>query len=238
MTTVFAGRFEIVDDTRQPAEERPAPEAYAAWVKQKLASIAADEPGVLRLRRPRPTAAFSPQDTVHSNYAVVREQARAQGFAPIERGTGGRLSIFDEGALAITLIAPHADPHRFTLQRYDMFAGAIAAALSAIGVEARIGELAGEYCPGKYSINAGGRVKLVGVAQRMNRRAFQMGAIIAVERSDNALRAIADAYAGMSLSFDPATYGAVQDVRPGLQIEKVAATVKAKLTEMLAQVAG
>lgn len=231
--SAFAGTFECIDDTRRPADERPAPEDYAAWVRQKLASVAIGEPGVLRFRRPRPTAAFSHQDTAHPNYQRVREQARANGFAPIERGTGGRLSIFDAGALAITVVAPHADPHQFMLQRYRVFAEAVASALEGLGIDARIGELANEYCPGKYSINAGGRVKLVGIAQRMNKRAYQMGAIIAVERSEGPLSAIAEAYAGMKLPFDSKTYGAVKDVQPGVEMEDVVEAVKTRVSAVL-----
>ena len=94
--------------------------------------------------------------------------------------------MFDEHALAITIISPHADPHQHTIKRYDVFAGAIADALVTLGMDARIGELPNEYCPGRFSINAEGRIKLVGIAQRMNRRCIQMGAIIAVGRSDKA----------------------------------------------------
>ena len=44
-------------------------------------------------------------------------------------------------------------------------------------VDARVGEVPGEYCPGSHSVNARGRVKVVGTAQRMVRRvAVQRGA--------------------------------------------------------------
>jgi lipoate-protein ligase A len=153
----------------------------------------------------------------------VRELALRLGFQPVERGTGGRLTMFDEGSLAITLLWPQAEPHAQTLQRYETFSGAIADALVKLGIEAKVGELPQEYCPGKYSINAAGRVKLVGVAQRMTRHCVQMGAIIAVERSNSACEAISAAYHAMGLPFDPETYGAIKDLQPSLSYEEVSA---------------
>jgi octanoyl-[GcvH]:protein N-octanoyltransferase len=219
----FPGRFQLIDDTALSAVARPSPLEYAAWVKEKLASLQPGDEGILRFRRPKPTAAFSPQDTTHPDYERIKEQARANGFEPIERGTGGRLTMFDERALAITLLAPHPEPHLHTMKRYEIFSNIVADALKALGIDARVGELPNEYCPGKYSINAEGRVKLVGIAQRMNRRCVQMGAIISVERSDKACAAIAEAYSAMGLSFDTQSYGAICDLKPTLSYNEVIA---------------
>jgi octanoyl-[GcvH]:protein N-octanoyltransferase len=226
VTAAFPGRFRLIDDTALPDEARPSPVQYAAWVKETLRTLVPGEDAILRFRRPRPTAAFSPQDTTHPDYQHIREQARASGFEPIERGTGGRLTIYDEQALAITLIWPHPDPHLHTMARYKVFSGVIAKALSNLGIDARIGELPDEYCPGKFSINAAGHVKLVGIAQRMNRRCVQMGAIIAVERSEKACAAIAAAYRAMDLAFDPKTYGAASDYAPSLSYSQAARVLR------------
>ena len=214
MTGAFPGAFQLIDHTNLPAASRPSPSDYAAWVKQKLADTKPGDEAILRFRRPRPTAAFSPQDTAHPDYAQVKERARARGFEPIERGTGGRLTMFDENAFAITIIWPHPEPHQHMMQRYEILSDIIAGALAKLGIDARVGELPDEYCPGKFSINAGGRIKLAGIAQRMNRGCVQMGAIISVERSEAACSAIADAYRSMTLPFDPKTYGAIGELAP------------------------
>jgi octanoyl-[GcvH]:protein N-octanoyltransferase len=231
VSSAFPGTFELIDDTALPG---PPPGDYAAWVKDRLATLQPGDAGILRLRRPRPTAAFSPQDTTHVDYVQIKERARASGFEPIERGTGGRLTMFDECALAITLLAPHVEPHAHTIRRYEIFSGAIATALQSLGIDARIGELPNEYCPGKFSINAEGRVKLVGIAQRMNRRCVQMGAIIAVARSDKACDAIAEAYRSMGLLFDPMTYGAISELKPTVSYEQV----RARLVETVSAAIG
>jgi octanoyl-[GcvH]:protein N-octanoyltransferase len=210
----FPGPFQLIDDTALPVEARPSPSEYATWVKEKLASLQPGDEAILRFRRPRPTAAFSPQDATHPDYERIKDQARADGLEPIERGTGGRLTMFDEHALAITLLSPHPEPHQHTMERYEIFSDVIAGALLKLAIDARVGELPNEYCPGKFSINAEGRIKLVGIAQRMNCRCVQMGAIIAIERSERACAAIADAYRAMALPFDPKTYGAITELVP------------------------
>ncbi len=221
MSNPFDGPFRLIDDTELPAEARPSPLEYAAWVKEKLASLQPGDEAILRFRRPRATAAFSPQDTTHPDYEQIKSMARANGFEPVERGTGGRLTMFDEHALAITLIWPHPEPHPHMTKRYEIFSGIIAAALIKLGVDGRVGELPNEYCPGKFSINAEGRIKLVGIAQRMNRRCFQMGAVIAVEQSDKACAAIAEAYQAMGLPFDSGTYGTIQELVPSLSYDDI-----------------
>jgi octanoyl-[GcvH]:protein N-octanoyltransferase len=227
---VFTGSFEFIDDTRQPGAE---PVEYAAYVRETLTQLRPGDSGLLRIRRPKPTAAFSPQDTAHANYAQARDLTQRRGFTPVERGTGGRLTVFDEGALGITLVAPHVESHAHMMARYDIFAGAIAKGLKRLGIDARIGELPNEYCPGKFSINARGRVKLVGIAQRMTKHAYQMGAVISVARSNEACAAIADAYEVMSLPFDAATYGGINDLVPQATFEDVATAMRAEVTAIL-----
>ncbi len=56
----------------------------------------------------------------------------------------------------------------------------LAGALRGLGVDARVGEVPGEYCPGAYSVNARGRVKLIGTAQRLVRGAALLGASVVV----------------------------------------------------------
>jgi octanoyl-[GcvH]:protein N-octanoyltransferase len=231
----FGGPFQIIDDTELPADARPSQHDYAVWVRQQLTGLGIDGQAILRFRRPRPTAAFSPQDTTHPDYEDIKERARARGFEPIERGTGGRLTLFDENALGITIIAPHAAPHGQMIKRYEILSNAIAKGLQNLGIDARVGELPNEYCPGKYSVNAEGRIKLVGVAQRMNQRCLQMGAIVSVHRSEEACAGIAEAYRGMGLNFDPLTYGAITDLHSSLIYADVRSVLMETVTAALMQ---
>jgi octanoyl-[GcvH]:protein N-octanoyltransferase len=231
----FGCSFQIIDDTELPADARPSPQNYAAWVKEQLTGLRLGDQAILRFRRPRPTAAFSPQDTTHPDYEEIKKRARARGFEPIERGTGGRLTLFDENALGITIIAPHAAPHSAMIRRYEILSSAIASGLQNVGIDAHVGELPNEYCPGKYSVNAEGRIKLVGVAQRMNQRCLQMGAIVSVHRSEEACAGIAEAYCSMGLNFDPLTYGAMADFVPSLTYADVRSALRETISAALMQ---
>jgi octanoyl-[GcvH]:protein N-octanoyltransferase len=213
VNSAFGDPFDLIDDTAQDPEKRPTALAYAEWVKTTLERLRAGGKGIVRFRVPRPTAALSPQDTSHAQQDKVKAQMRARGFEPIERGTGGRLTVFDEKAFAVAIIAPHEDSKRDILQRFELLSSVIASALKSLDIDARVGEIPNEYCPGKYSINAEGRVKLVGVAQRITSHVYQMGAVITIERSTAAIQAIAEAYKTMALPFDEATYGSVTELR-------------------------
>jgi lipoate-protein ligase A len=178
-------------------------------VRQTLSGLTQESPASLRVYRPRPTAAFSPRDTVHLAYGEVTKNLVARGFTPAERGAGGQLAVYDEAALVIDLVAPHPQPRENTRDRFRLFADMLAAALRHIGVDARVGAVPGEYCPGDFSVNAGGTVKLAGLAQRVVKHGYHMGAVLSVGRSDAAREAVAEAYALMNIPFDPATFGSV-----------------------------
>ena len=172
--------------------------------------------GFLRIYRPGPTAAFSPRDMTLNRYGAAAEAMCGLGFAPVERRAGGQLAVYDGASLVIDLVAPHRDPRNGVVERFRLFSGAIANVLDAFGVDARVGEIDGEFCPGRFSVNAQGRIKLAGVAQRIGRCGYHLGAVISVTSSSAARDAIEDAYRILDLSFDPKTFGALADFAPGM----------------------
>jgi lipoate-protein ligase A len=112
----------------------------------------------------------------------------------------------------IALVAPHPSPRRDVIARFRRFSDAIAAALRDLAIDARVGSVAGEYCPGDYSVNGGGRIKLAGVAQRIGRRGYHLGAVIAVQRSPLVMEAVAAAYHIYGFDFAPDSFGALADM--------------------------
>jgi lipoate-protein ligase A len=92
-------------------------------------------------------------------------------------------------------------------------------ALRSLGVDARVGEVSGEYCPGEFSVNARGRVKLIGAAQRIVRGAWLLSSVVVVQA---ALRAVLeDVYGALGLDWDPTTVGAVADEAVGVTVQDV-----------------
>ncbi len=132
---------------------------------------------------------------------------RTRGFVPVERRAGGSLAVYDANALVVDLVAPHPDPREHVIDRFRLFSQAIASALTSLGIDARVGAVAGEYCPGDYSVNAGGSVKLAGLAQRIGRKGYHMGAVISVLPSEAAKAAVEDAYRILGMEFAPQTFG-------------------------------
>ncbi len=129
----------------------------------------------------------------------------------------------------IDLVAPHAEPRNNFKERFALFSAAIANAMKHFSIDARVGQVVGEYCPGDYSVNAGGTLKLAGLAQRIGRRGYHMGAVISVEPAEAAREAVSVAYDLLGFPFDPASFGAVKTLAPEARFE---ALHKALLDEM------
>jgi octanoyl-[GcvH]:protein N-octanoyltransferase len=103
------------------------------------------------------------------------------------------------------------------------------AALRRLGVDARIGEVPGEYCPGEYSVNARGERKLMGVGQRVIRGAAHVGGVIVVRDSDRVRDVLEPVYGAMDVAWNPATTGSVEDELGAATLDDVTAALLAEL---------
>jgi lipoate-protein ligase A len=92
----------------------------------------------------------------------------------------------------------------------------MAEAFRSLGVDARIGQVPGEYCPGDHSVNARGRTKLMGVGQRVVARAAHVGGVAVVGGSDRIRDVLIPVYEALELEWDPATVGSLQDEQPAI----------------------
>ena len=198
-----------------------SPQQDMELVRFTLAGLTERSTGMLRFYRPKPTAAFSPRDTSMAKYPESAAAMRLFDFEPVERRAGGQLAVYDENALVIDIVAPHEEPRIHIHERFKLFAGAIASGLSSLSIDARVGALAGEYCPGEYSVNGAGRIKLAGLAQRVVKNGYHIGAVISVTRSENAKLAVIEAYRILGIDFDPTTFGAITDLEPAMSFDRV-----------------
>jgi octanoyl-[GcvH]:protein N-octanoyltransferase len=183
--------------------------------------------GVLRVYRPAPTLAFGRLDALRPGYAAAVEAARAHGFEPVLRAPGGHAVAYHEGCLGIDEAIGEADPIAGMHDRFARSGELLAGALRELGVDSRVGRVPDEFCPGDFTVNARGAVKLVGTAQRVVRHASLLAASVAVTGAD-ALRAVLrDVYRALELDFDPATVGAVEGEVPGVGLDAVERAVLA-----------
>jgi octanoyl-[GcvH]:protein N-octanoyltransferase len=191
----------------------PRPPTLEVAISHALVErVSAGELGsVLRIYRPAPTLAFGRLDALRPGYTAAAAAAREHGFEPVLRAPGGHAVAYHDGCLVVDEIVGDRDPIAGLQERFAQSGQRLASALRTLGVDTRVGRIAGEFCPGDYTVSAGG-VKLVGTAQRVVRHGSLLAASIAVTGGD-ALRAVlADVYRELELEWDPATAGAVDGV--------------------------
>jgi octanoyl-[GcvH]:protein N-octanoyltransferase len=204
---------------RASLPDRPAVDAALGPVL--LAHAAEFGEPVLRISRPAPTVGFGRLDRIRPGYAAAVVAARAHGFEPVLRAPGGHAAAYHHGSVVFEIVSADPDPMAGMRERFAFTAGALTSALRACGVDARVGPVPGEYCPGEYTVNGEGRVKLSGIAQRMVRHGWMVGAEVVVEDGDPIRRVLADVYAALALDFDVATAAAVEELAPGVTVDDV-----------------
>ena len=196
--------------TTESFAHRPALDtAVSRAVLQRVSEGA--EPETLRLFRPAAIVAFGPQDIRASGYQQAVAAARAGGFEAINRLVGGRAAVFHEETLAFSWTIPDPDPRQNIETWFRETADLIAAALRSLGVDARIGEVAGEYCPGGYSVNARGSKKLMGVGQRVISKATHVGGVVVVGGSQRIRDILVPVYQALQVDMEPSTIGSIGD---------------------------
>ena len=176
---------------------------------------------LLRLYTPVPTLALTRRESLMPGYQTAVTAAKRLGFTPAIRPTGGRAAAYDETCLVFDLIEreeAQTDPTALFAQ-----AGrTIVDALRGLRVDARLGEVPGEYCPGEYSINARGAVKLVGTSQRGMRGARLLSGVLAFGPVDHLVAVLTEANAALGLEWDPRTFGSIRTEAPAVTREDVA----------------
>lgn len=207
-------------------DPRPGePEDDVALGPRLLRDGLGDAREILRIHSPAPTAAFSRRDTLRPGYAAAVASVRGSGFVPVVRPQGGSLAVYHRGSVVVDHVCRTPDASRDPVERFRRFAALHAAALTGLGVDARIGAVPGEYCPGEYSVNAGGTRKIVGSAQRVTRDGWLFSSVVQVTGATVLRGPLTAAYAALGYDFDPATVGAIEDGVPGVTVEAVTAAL-------------
>ena len=215
----LGGAFRLHRETcDQQCRPKDAAERHEQ-VMRDLVDVTRSSSGVIRIYRPTPTAAFSRRDSQHPGYEHARDAVIGLGFVPTVRPTAGHLAIYGHGSVILDVVSPHRDPRCDPIGRFATMARLLSGLLISLGVDARIGAVDGEYCPGRFSVNAAGQRKLIGLSQRMTASAYYLGAVIAVEPDKHALRATRQAYPLLDLDIDISTFGALAEEVDGITAE-------------------
>ncbi|MFD9700173.1 hypothetical protein [Lentzea sp. NPDC059081] len=186
-----------------------------------------------------PTVAFSGRDLRSPGIAAATAVAHAAGFATVVRSPGGRMVAYDSGAVVIdhldrTTGIEHAGSATFAAN-----AESHVRVLRDLGdLDARVGEVNGEYCPGEYSINVGGVAKVVGSAQRVTATGSLFSTVVQVSVSPRVRAVIEDVSDALGYDLRRSSIAGVADHSPGLTADVVAAAFVADYRERLGMVDG
>jgi octanoyl-[GcvH]:protein N-octanoyltransferase len=184
--------------------------------------VAAGElPETLRIARPGTTVAFAKRDAVAPGYEAAVRVARARGFDATLRLAGGRAAIFHDGTMEIGHAVPDDEPRAGIHERFEHTAERLRRTLVNVGADARVGEVAGEYCPGRYSVNARGAAKLGGIGQRVVGGGSHTGVVLVIEGEDRINSVLDPVYAALGIDWEPAVTGSVRTEAPSATWETV-----------------
>lgn len=176
----------------------------------------------LRIARPGSIVAFGKRDVVGGGYGEAVRAARGRGYEAVERLAGGRAAVFHHDTVSFAHAVADPDPRTGVTERFEATAGLVVSALAGLSVDARVGEVPGEYCPGEHSVNVAGERKLMGVGQRLVSGGVHVGGVIVVEGADRVRDVLVPVYAALGLDWRPETTGSVASEAPGTSWEDVA----------------
>ena len=195
-------------------------------------------PETLRLHRPSAMVAFGPKDRLAPGFASAVRAAAELGFGAVQRLAGGRAAVFHEETIAFAWVVPDRDPRAGIMARFQEISELLRDALRTLGIDARIGEVPGEYCPGEYSVNARGRTKLMGVGQRLVQHAAHVGGVIVVGGADRVREVLVPVYAALDLEWDPSSTGSLRDEVPSVTWEDAVGSVERAFASLFELIPG
>lgn len=195
-----------------------------------LREVAAGKrPETLRLYRPDDVVAFSTTDLRRPGFARAVRAAQRERFDAALRLAGGSAAVFTTETLAFAWCTPETDERSGIHARFERTADWVARALRRLGVDARVGEVPGAYCPGDWSVNARGARKLMGVGQRVVRGAAHTGGVIVVGGSARVRAVLEPVYAELDFPFAPESAGAIEDEVGPVSLDAVREALLAEL---------
>lgn len=162
----------------------------------------------LRLWTPGRIVAFGSQDRAQPGYPAAVDAATRLGFGAVERLAGGKAAVFHEGTIAFAWTTPHPDPKTGIADRFRAISAIIIDALSRLGVTGAVGEVSGEYCPGRFSVNVGG-LKVMGVGQRLLKYAAHVGGVLVAHSPELVNLPLVPVYEALGYEWRPEATGSL-----------------------------
>lgn len=211
-------------DTSATIDDPAVELAVSLAILRQVSAGEADD--AVHVHRPSvPVLAFGRRDTRRPGFAEAVALGREAGFAPLVRAVGGRAVAYTESALVVDVVRREIDPTEGMQRRFEEMGGAYADALRRLGVDARVGAVPGEYCPGAQSVNAGGTVKLVGTAQRTVRDAWLFSSLVVVSDHERLRPVLREVYRCLDQELDERSVGSVLGAQPAVSEQALVGAV-------------
>ena len=185
----------------------------------------------MRLHLPDLVVAFGRSDRMAPGYPKAIRAASAHGYHSVERLAGGRAAVFHEQTIAFSIALPDPEPRARIRERFEMISTSMVKAFRSLAIDANLGEVPGEYCPGEWSVNVGGHTKVMGVGQRVVRGAAHIGGVVVVDGGYRIKDVLIPVYRALGLDWDPRTAGSLADRAPGLTTEVVFHAIEDAISE-------
>ena len=155
------------------------------------------------------------RDTFRPGFGEAVRAANEEGYPVLVRASGGGATAAGPGTFGFSVTRPAGpeEARRGIRDRYNEAAALVLEAFSRLGVRAEVGEVRDEFCPGDHSIRVGDRedgMKIVGIAQRVTRRATSVGGIVLVHGEGGLARVLERVYVAMHLPFRPESVGSLR----------------------------
>lgn len=175
----------------------------------------------VRVYCPEKTVAFSRREAFLPGFEAAQNAAREFGFEPVVRPAGGRAVAYHPCSVVFDLVIPEPRLRYDSGFIFKEFGNAMVAMLRSMGVDARLGPVSGEYCPGSYSINAREQVKLMGTAQRASRGARLVSGSMLLDNSNQVREVLIAVNRSLNFDWDPKTVGSLFEELGTLNSERV-----------------
>jgi lipoate-protein ligase A len=183
--------------------------------REVVERVAETGESALRVWTPHRQVAFGRRDTREAGYERAREESERAGFPAIERRVGGRAVAYTGSTVAFARVEPVSGIRSGLTDRYEAATTDLQVGLHRLGVRSHPGEPPDSFCPGTHSLQAAGETsgeeeKIAGVAQRVGREAALVAGVVIIDGSAEIAAVLEAVYDALSVPFDPATVGSVE----------------------------
>ena len=208
------GQMKLIDGPNflTPANEiKVAPRLLKYSIEKSAGNFA-------RIYRPQRTVALTSRDSSVSGYENALLQAENLGFTPVVRSPGGRAVAYHEESIVFDVLSHDPNPHQLINKRFQAIGEVFIETFDRLGIQAELGQLPREFCPGKYSVISE-NVKLVGTAQRIMRGGWLVGASIIVRNAAPVRQVLSNVYRALELDMDPSTVGSLNEFDSNISVD-------------------